>query len=248
MKTRSKLAAGIGPTASQHGVLGTEQAVSACNMSGGPARLAARTAGIRVLIADDHTVVREGLAAIIGRQPDMHVVAEGNNGREAVALWKQHRPDVTLLDLRMPELDGVGAMVEIRTEDVFARVIILTTYDGDDDIYRGMRAGARAYLLKDTRREDLLECIRRVRAGGIVGPPESAAKLAGRVGGEDLTQRETEVLRLLAGGKSNKEIGKGMFISETTVKSHVKSIFAKLGVLSRTEAVAAASRRGLIRL
>jgi DNA-binding NarL/FixJ family response regulator len=209
---------------------------------------AARAARIRVLIADDHTVVREGLAAIIGRQPDMQVVAEANNGREAVALWKQHRPDVTLLDLRMPELDGAGAIVEIRTEDPSARLIILTTFDGDEDIYQGMRAGARAYLLKDARREELLECIRRVAAGGIFVSPEIAAKLAERVGGEELTQRETEVLRLLAGGKSNKEIGGRLFISETTVKSHVKSIFAKLKVLSRTEAVAEASRRGLVRL
>ncbi len=217
-------------------------------MPGGAARPGARAARIRVLIADDHTVVREGLAAIIGRQPDMQVVAEANNGREAVALWKQHRPDVTLLDLRMPELDGAGAMVEIRTEDASARVIILTTYDSDEDIYRGMQAGARAYLLKDARREDLVECIRRVRAGGVFVPPEIAAKLAERVGGEDLTPREIEVLRLLAGGKSNKEIGGSLFISEATVKSHMKSIFAKLSVLSRTEAIAAASRRGLIRL
>ena len=201
-----------------------------------------------MLIADDHTVVREGLAAIIGRQPDMRVVAEAANGREAVALWKQHRPDVTLLDLRMPEMDGTGAIMEIRSEDASARVIILTTYDGDEDIYRGMQAGAKAYLLKDARREDLLDCIRRVGAGGVFVPPEIAAKLAHRVGAEDLSQREIEVLRLLASGKSNKQIGGCLFISETTVKSHVRNIFAKLNVLSRTEAAADASRRGLIRL
>jgi DNA-binding NarL/FixJ family response regulator len=208
----------------------------------------ARAARIRVLIADDHTVVREGLAAIIGRQPDMQVVAEAENGREAVALWKRHRPDVSLLDLRMPELDGAGAIVEIRMEDAAARMIILTTYDSDEDVFRGMQAGARAYLLKDARREQLLGCIRQVGAGAIFVPPEVAAKLAQRVGGESLTQGETEVLRLLAAGKSNKEIGVSLFIGETTVKSHVKSLFAKLNVLSRTQAIAAASRRGLIRL
>jgi DNA-binding NarL/FixJ family response regulator len=248
MNTGSKSSEGKGPTAARRGVAGTERTTPTCAMPVRSARPVARAAGIRVLIADDHTVVREGLAAIIGRQPDMRVVAEGNNGREAVALWKQHRPDVTLLDLRMPELDGAGAIVEIRLEDACARVIILTTYDSDEDIYRGMRAGARAYLLKDARREDLLECIRRVGAGGGFVPPEIAAKLAERVGGDDLTQREAEVLRLLASGKSNKEIGGSLFISETTVKSHVKCIFAKLNVASRTEAVAAASRRGLIRL
>jgi DNA-binding NarL/FixJ family response regulator len=213
-----------------------------------PVNKAVRAAGIRVLVADDHAVVREGLAAIIGRQPDMRVVAEAQSGREAVALWKQHRPGVTLLDLRMPELDGVGALQEIRTEEPSARVIVLTTYDTDEDIYRGMRAGAKAYLLKDARREDLLDCIRRVHAGETFVPAGIAAKLAEHLGATELTFREAEVLRLMASGKTNKEIGCNLFISETTVKSHVKRIFAKLSVLSRTEAVAAASRRGLIHL
>jgi DNA-binding NarL/FixJ family response regulator len=203
---------------------------------------------IRLLIADDHSVVREGLVALLGRQPDMEVVAEARNGSEAVALWKQHRPDVTLLDLRMPELDGVGALEEIHRQEAAARVIFLTTYDTDEEIYRGMRAGARAYLLKDARRADLLECIRRVQAGQTFMSGGIAAKLAEHVGAEELTDRENEVLRLLASGKSNKEIGGELFISETTVKSHVKSIFAKLNVLSRTEAITTASRRGLIRL
>ena len=219
--------------------------------SGKAARAACKEvhpAGIRLLIADDHAVVREGLAAILGRQPDMRVVAEANNGREAVDLWKRHRPDVTLLDLRMPDLDGVSALQEIRTEDASARVIVLTTYDTDEDIYRGMRAGARAYLLKDARREELLECIRRVYAGQTFVPAGIAAKLAEHVAAAELTFREGEVLRLVASGKSNKEIGTSLFISETTVKSHLKSIFAKLNVLSRTEAIAAASRRGLIQL
>jgi DNA-binding NarL/FixJ family response regulator len=207
-----------------------------------------RLAKIRVLIADDHAVVREGLVAIIGRQPDMTVVAEASSGTEAVALWKQHCPDVALLDLRMPGLDGVGALEQIRSQDASARVIVLTTFDTDGDILRGLRAGARAYLLKDVPREDLLDCIRRVGAGEVVVPATVASKLAEFVGAKELSNREVEVLRLMAGGKSNKEIGSSLFIGETTVKSHVKGIFAKLNVLNRAEAIATASRRGLIRL
>lgn len=207
-----------------------------------------RSSPIRILIADDHTVVREGLVAMLSRQPNLVVVAEACNGAEAVALWKQHEPDVTLLDLRMPELDGVAALNQIRAENATARIIVLTTFDSDEDIYRGMRAGAKAYLLKDARREELLECIARVHAGEVFVPPAIAAKLAERVGSEELTGRETEVLTLLARGQSNKEIGQKLFISETTVKTHVKNIFAKLHVISRTEAIAAASHRGLIRL
>ena len=203
---------------------------------------------IRVLIADDHVVVLEGLAAMIGRQPDMRVVAEAGNGRDAVELWQKYRPDVTLLDLRMPELDGVGAIEEIRQWDASVRIIVLTTYDTDEQIYRALKAGAKAYLLKDTRREELLECIRRVHAGETCIPPNLAAKLAGRVTGESLSDREMEVLTLLAQGKSNKEIGAHLDISETTVKSHMKSVFAKLNVLNRTEAVSAAVQRGLIQL
>ncbi|MBI5386397.1 MAG: response regulator transcription factor [Verrucomicrobia bacterium] len=206
----------------------------------------ARAARIRLLIADDHAVVREGLVAMIGRQADMTVVAQADDGREAVDLWKQHRPDVALLDLRMPKLDGVGVIEEIRAQHGAARVILLTTFDSDEDIYRGLRAGAKAYLLKDARREVLLECIRKVQAGEMFVPPAIAAKLAERVREEELTRRETEVLALLAGGKTNKEIGQSLCITETTVKTHVKSLFAKLSVLNRTEAIAAASRRGLI--
>jgi DNA-binding NarL/FixJ family response regulator len=205
-------------------------------------------AKIRVLIADDHAVVREGLVAMIGRQADMTVVAEAQNGRDAVALWREHRPDVALLDLRMPQVDGVGAIDEIRALDPTARIIILTTFDADEDIYRGMRAGAKSYLLKDAPREELFQCIRAVYAGETRIPPQLAAKLAERVSAEALTERETEVLSLMASGRSNKEIAAKLFISEATVKSHVKSIFAKLNVVSRTEAVAAAVRRGLIRL
>jgi two-component system NarL family response regulator len=203
---------------------------------------------IRVLIADDHVTVLEGLAAIIGRQPDMKVVAEAANGREAVELWQKHRPDVTLLDLRMPTLDGVGAIDEIRRQHASARVVVLTTFDSDNEIHRAIKAGAKGYLLKDTRREELLDCIRRVNAGETCVPPALAAKLVDSMSSEPLTGRELDVLALLARGKSNKEIGVNLYISETTVKAHLRSIFIKLNVLSRTEAIAAASRRGLVRL
>ena len=203
---------------------------------------------IRVLIADDHVMVREGLAAIIGRQPDMMVAGEAAHGREAVDLWRMRHPDVALLDLRMPVLDGVGAIEEIRRQDALARVIVLTTFDSDADISRAIKAGARGYLLKDAQREDLLECIRRVHAGETSIPPALVAKLAAGMSHEALTGRELEVLSLLSRGKSNKEIGVNLYISETTVKSHLRGIFSKLNVLSRTEAIAAGSRRGLIQL
>jgi len=206
-------------------------------------------ARIRVLIADDHGVVREGLVSMIQRnKADMTVVGEASNGREAVELWKEHRPDVTLLDLRMPELDGVDAIKEIRGNDENARIIVLTTFDGDEDIYRAIQAGAKGYLLKDVPREALMDCIRRVHAGETSVPVHLVAKLADRVSGETLSRREIEVLKLMAKGKSNKEIASALFISEGTVKSHGKAIFAKMNVVSRAEAVADATRRGLIRL
>jgi DNA-binding NarL/FixJ family response regulator len=210
------------------------------------ATVGAKKERIRILIADDHSVVREGLVSLIKRKSDMVVVAEASNGREAVDLWKERRPDVTLLDLRMPELDGVSAINEIREMDKTAHVIVLTTFDGDEDIYRAIRAGAKAYLLKDTARDALVDCVRRVHAGETYLPPQLAAKLAKRVSGEALSAREIEVLQRIAGGKSNKEIGAELFISEGTVKTHVKSIFSRLDVVSRAEAVARATRRGLI--
>ena len=203
---------------------------------------------IRVLIADDHVTVLEGLAAIIGRQPDMEVAAQAVNGHEAARLWQQHQPSLGLFDLRMPELDGVGAIEEIRKKDPAALVIVLTTFDGDNEIYRAIKAGAKGYLLKDARREELLDCIRKVSAGETCIPPALTAKLAAGLSSEALTGRELDVLALLARGKSNKEIGSHLYISETTVKSHLRSIFAKLNVLSRTEAILAASRRGLVRI
>jgi len=203
---------------------------------------------IRVLIADDHGVVREGLVSMIKRnRADMTVAGEASNGREAVELWKRERPDVTLLDLRMPELDGVEVIKEIRVADKKARIIVLTTFDGDEDIYRAIQAGAKGYLLKDVPREALMNSIRRVHAGETSVPLHLLAKLADRVSGETLSEREIEVLKLMAQGKSNKEIATALFITEGTVKSHGKSIFTKLSVSSRTEAVAEATRRGFLR-
>ena len=186
---------------------------------------------IRVLIADDHGVVREGLVSMIKRnRADMTVAGEASNGREAVELWKRERPDVTLLDLRMPELDGVEVIKEIRAADKKARIIVLTTFDGDEDIYRAIQAGAKGYLLKDVPREALMNSIRRVHAGETSVPLHLLAKLADRVSGETLSEREIEVLKLMAQGKSNKEIATALFITEGTVKSHGKSIFTKMSV------------------
>ena len=207
-----------------------------------------RAAPIRVLVAEDHTVVRDGLVAIIAQENDMQVVAEAGDGKQAVECWKRYRPDVTLMDLKMPETDGVNAIYEIRAVDPKARIVVLTTFDGDEDIYRGMHAGAKSYLLKDVRREELFQCIREVYAGKMFVPPAIAAKLAERLPAEELTARELEVLRLLAEGKPNKIIGADLAISEVTVKSHVQSVFRKLNVLSRTEAIAVANRKGLLRL
>jgi DNA-binding NarL/FixJ family response regulator len=203
---------------------------------------------IRVLIADDHEVVRDGLVAMLGKWTDVTVVAQAANGREAVEQWRQHRPDVTLLDLRMPVLDGADAIEHIRAVDAMARIILLTTFDGEEDIYRGLRAGAKAYLLKDAPRDEILTTIRDVHGGATVVPSAVAAKLAGRVSGAELTERELVVLRAVATGQSNKEIGRALFISEATVKAHLKNVFVKLDVLSRTEAVAEAARRGIVRM
>ena len=203
---------------------------------------------IGVLIADDHSVLRQGLVSLIGFEADMIVVAEASNGREAVDLWKQFRPDVILLDLRMPELDGVGVIKQIRAEDENTRIIVLTTFDGDEDIYRAIHAGAKGYLLKDVPREALIDCIRRVHAGETCVPVNVANRLAQRISDKGVSEREIDVLKLMAQGKSNKEIGSALFISAGTVKSHLKNIFAKLNVNSRAEAVANAARRALIQL
>jgi len=201
---------------------------------------------IRVLVADDHPTVLAGLAAIIGLQRDMTVVGEAADGRAAVALWREQRPDVALLDLRMPGLDGVGAIEAIRAIDRAAKIVILTTFDTDNDVYRAVKAGARGYLLKDAPREALLACVREVHAGATSIPPAVAARLAAAIGSDELTAREHEVLVLLAEGRSNRDIGAVLGIGETTVKSHVRALFAKLDVLTRTEAVSVATRRGLL--
>ncbi|HSD39505.1 MAG TPA: response regulator transcription factor [Rhodocyclaceae bacterium] len=203
---------------------------------------------IGVLVADDHVTVREGLVAIIGRQADMHVVAQAVNGRDAVTQWREHRPDIALLDLRMPLLDGVGAIEEICLTDPSARLIVLTTFDTDEDISNVIKAGARGYLLKDAPWEELLDCIRKVHAGEVSIPASMVAKLAVGMSREALTARETGVLSLLVQGQSNKEIAASLKVSEATVKTHLRNIFTKLNVLSRTEAISVAIQRGLVQV
>jgi two-component system, NarL family, response regulator len=203
---------------------------------------------IRILIADDHPVVRQGLAAIIDSERGMTVVAQAQDGREAVELFRRERPHLALIDLKMPEMDGVETITAIRAEFPRANLVVLTTYDRDEDIYRSLRAGAKAYLLKDTRPAELLEAIRAVYLGQRHLPPEIAEKLAEHVMYADLTERELEVLRAIAAGKSNREIGTELFITEGTVKAHVNNILSKLGVSDRTQAVTTALKRGLISL
>jgi len=203
---------------------------------------------IRILIADDHEVVRQGLVAIVESDPGMTVVAQARNGREAVEQFRRERPDLALMDLKMPELDGVAAITAIREEFPRANVLVLTTYDRDEDIYRSLRAGAKAYLLKDAAGPELLAAIREVAHGHRHFSPEVAEKLAEHVAYPTLTERELEVLRLMASGKSNRAIGTALFISEGTVKTHVNNILSKLGVGDRTEAVTTALRRGLVEL
>jgi DNA-binding NarL/FixJ family response regulator len=203
---------------------------------------------IRIIVVDDQAVVRQGFVSLIGTVPDMRVIAQGTNGREAVALYREHKPDVVLMDLRMPEMGGVEAIAVIRREWPGAKVIVLTTYDGDEDIYRSLQAGAQGYLLKDMFFEELESAIRAVHAGGRKIPGVVAERLAGRMGGSDLTGREHEVLELIVGGRSNKEIGSALGISEATVKSHINSILGKLGVTDRTQAATTALQRGIVHL
>jgi DNA-binding NarL/FixJ family response regulator len=206
------------------------------------------TARAGVLLVDDHALFRTGVAKIINQEPDLHVVGEAGNGRDAVDAYVRHRPDVTLLDLRMPVMEGVEAVRRIREHDPAARVIVLTTYDTDDEISQALKAGAKAYVLKDIAAEQLVACIRDVLAGKTYIAPAAAAKLAETVTRVQLTPRELAALRLLADGKANKEIASELDISERTVKTHLEHLFAKLGVTSRTEAVKVATRRGLVRL
>ena len=206
------------------------------------------SSALTVLIVDDHALLRTGVANIINQAPDLRVIAEAANGAEAVAAFERHRPDVTLLDLRMPVMEGVEAVRRIREQDPHARVIVLTTYDADEDIARALKAGAKAYILKDISADALIACIHDVLAGKTYLAPSAAAKLAERVTRVQLTPRELATLRSMAEGKSNKEVASELGISERTVKTHLGHLFEKLGVTSRTEAVKIATHRGLVRM
>jgi two-component system, NarL family, response regulator len=203
---------------------------------------------LRILLADDHPILREGLALILDNQADMTVVGEASNGREAVEVFSQLQPDVTLIDLRMPEMGGVEAITAIRAEFPAACIILLTTYDGDEDIYRGLRAGAKSYLLKDASTQEILSAIRQVCTGKNHISPAVGARLAERAQMPELTDREREVLQQMATGQSNQEIGFTLRIAESTVKTHVNSILSKLGVGDRTQAAIVALKRGIAKL
>ena len=203
---------------------------------------------IRVLVVDDHPVVRDGLSALLQRQGDMDVVGEAANGAEALAEFRRLRPDVTLVDLRLPDMDGAQLIAALRQEFPGMRALVLTTYDGDEDIYKALRAGARGYLLKDMLREELLDAVRAVHAGMRRIPPAVAVRLAERMPGRELTARERDVLQLIVAGKSNKEIASALGLTEGTVKGYVNTMLDKLEVTDRTQAAVAAVRRGIVRL
>jgi DNA-binding NarL/FixJ family response regulator len=203
---------------------------------------------IRIMVIDDHHIVRRGLVALINMESDMTVIAEGADGREAVDLFRQHQPDVVLMDLRLPVLGGADATRSIREEFPAARIIAVTTYDGDEDIYRALQAGACGYILKDMFSEELLSAIRAAHAGRRWVPPVVAERLAARIGSPELTARELEVLELVAKANSNREIAAALSISEATVKTHINNILGKLGVTDRSKAVKIALQRGLIHI
>ena len=203
---------------------------------------------IKILIVDDHHIVRQGLVALLRTVPGFDVVAEAADGEQAVELHRKHRPDVTLMDLRLPKLNGVEAIARIREGAPAARIIVLTTFDGDEDIYRALQAGARAYLLKGMTTEELISTIRAVHEGRSHIPPAIAQRLAERMGTEELTSREFDVLEQIVHGKSNKEIATELEISEATVKTHINSLLGKLGVSDRTQAATAAIQRGIVPL
>jgi two-component system NarL family response regulator len=213
-----------------------------------PAEHASASPPASVLLVDDHALFRTGVANIINQEPDLRVVGEAGNGVEAIAAYERHHPDVTLLDLRMPVMEGVEVVRRIRERDPAARFIVLTTYDTDDEITRALKAGAKAYVLKDISADDLVSCIRNVLAGKTYVAPAAAAKLAEGVTRVQLTPREMSTLRLLADGKTNKEIANALDITERTVKTHLGHLFEKLAVTTRTEAIKVATRRGLVRL
>jgi DNA-binding NarL/FixJ family response regulator len=203
---------------------------------------------IRVLVADDHLILRLGLVTLVNGETDMRVVAEASSGTQVVELFKQHRPDITLMDLRMPGLNGVEAIAAICAEEPEARVIVLTIHKGDEAVYQALRAGARGYLLKDIATDDILAAIRSVHDGRRCIPPAIAARMAERIRHSDLTPREIDVLKLIAKGFSNKQIGDRLGIAEATVKNHVVSLLGKLGVQDRTHAVTLALERNIIDL
>jgi DNA-binding NarL/FixJ family response regulator len=206
------------------------------------------TETIGILIVDDHNIVRQGLAALLKTVPGFTVLAEAADGEQAVELHRKHKPDVTLMDLRLPKMNGVDAIAKIREGTPAARIIVLTTFDGDEDIYRALQAGAKGYLLKGMDLTELTEAIRTVHAGRTRIPPRVAEKLAERMSGASLTARELEVLQLIVAGKSNRDIGTTLFISEATVKTHVNSLLSKLGVEDRTQAATTALQRGIVHL
>jgi DNA-binding NarL/FixJ family response regulator len=204
---------------------------------------------IRILIAEDHAIVRDGLTSVLEFERDMTVVGHAKNGREAMDRFRELKPDIVLMDLAMPEIDGVTAIHSIRTESPDARILVLTTYDGDENVFRALENGAKGYLLKDCSTADLLAAIRKVHAGGVHVSERAAARLAERaMAGGGLSPREVEVLKLIAAGKSNKEIADLLFVSEGTVKTHVLNIHQKLDVSDRTEAVVVAIKRGILRV
>jgi len=203
---------------------------------------------IRVLTVDDHALLRKGIAALLNAEPDMKLVAEASNGQEAIEKYRQYRPDITLMDLQMPDLNGTEVTSRIREEFPDARIVVLTTYTGDAQVLRALRAGARGYILKGQVHRELLETIRAVHAGHKRIPADLASALAEHAADDALTQREIDVLRLVASGNSNKLIATQLFISEDTVKSHVTNILSKLGANDRTHAVTIAIKRGIIEL
>jgi DNA-binding NarL/FixJ family response regulator len=206
------------------------------------------TKPIRILVADDHPIVRQGLVSILNAQPDMSVVAEVNNGRQAIEQFRLHQPDVAILDLRMPDVSGVEAIAAIRSEFASACIIMFSIYETDEDIYQGLRAGAKAYLLKGTPCQEILEVIRAVSEGQRYLSAEIGTKLAARMGRPDLSDREHEVLALMTQGKNNRAIAAELFITENTVKFHVANIISKLGASDRTHAVVNALQQGIIKL
>jgi two-component system NarL family response regulator len=206
------------------------------------------TAAIRILIAEDHQVVRQGFIALLNMVDGLTIVAEAANGQQALDLFRKHKPDVTLMDLRMPGMGGVETIAAIRRDFPDARIIVLTTFDGDEDIFRAIQAGARGYLLKGMSVDELIDAIQTVHHGRSKIPPAVAERLAERLSGNALTERETEVLKNIVGGKSNKEIAAALFISEATVKTHINNLLSKLGATDRTQAARIALQRGIVHL